>query len=402
MRCCLVLLVLLLALSAQASPADSCNQPAADATVFLPLPGSPFSAIPSADGCWIFVTLTNAAGGPPTGVAVIGRKNGVASVERVISTGGSPTGAVLTHDGKLLIVASDDRVFFLDTQRMIKGKAGALAGELREPAAAGRRIGAVYVNVTLDDDFLFISDEYAQRIRVLNLKQAHHSGLNPTAIVGTIPTGRLPIALTFSPDGRYLYTTSEAAAEAWGWPADCKPEGRAADSAPQAPQGAIVVIDVARARKNPAESVVAKVPAGCSAVRLALSPKGDVAYVTARNANAVLAFDTAKLLSDSPHALIGSVPVGVAPVGVVVVDAGSKVLAANSNRFAASPSDHSTLTVIDAGKIAAGAGAVLGTVAAGAFPREMRVTADGKTLLVTNYASNSLEMIDVSRMPVQK
>jgi DNA-binding beta-propeller fold protein YncE len=114
-----------------------------------------------------------------------------------------------------------------------------------------------------------------------------------------------------------------------------------------------------------------------------------------------MAFDTAKLIGDLQHALIGRVPVGVAPVGVVVVDGGSKVLTANSNRFAGGADDHSTLTVIDARNVAAGAGAVLGTVAAGAFPREMRVTADGKTLLVTNFASKSLEMIDVSRMPVQ-
>jgi DNA-binding beta-propeller fold protein YncE len=213
----------------------------------------------------------------------------------------------------------------------------------------------------------------------------------------------LPIALTFSPDERYLYTTSEAASEKWGWPAECEPEGpKGKASGERHPQGAIVVIDVARARTDPANAGVAKVPAGCSAVRLALSPRGDTAYVTARNANAMLAFDTAKLVSDSQHALIGRVPVGSSPVGVIVVDGGSKVLAANSDRFAAGPDDHSTLTVIDAAKVAAGAAAVLGTVATGAFPREMRVTADGKTLLVTNFASKSLEMIDVSRMTVTK
>jgi DNA-binding beta-propeller fold protein YncE len=87
--------------------------------------------------------------------------------------------------------------------------------------------------------------------------------------------------------------------------------------------------------------------------------------------------------------------VGSSPVGIIVVD--GKVVAANSNRFATGPDDHSTLTVIDATKFVA-----FGTVAAGAFPREIRVTADGQTLLVTNFASKSLEMIDVSRMPLGK
>jgi DNA-binding beta-propeller fold protein YncE len=385
--------------SFDASADDSCNQPANEPAVLLPLPGNPFGVVPSPDGCWIFVSLTRGTGG---GIAVVGRKNGVASVTRVVETGGNPEGAVLTHDGQMLIVAANDRVFFLDTQRMIDGKRGAMLGALKSLPSPGPRIGSGYVSVTTDGRFLFVSDEYAQRITVVDLQKARASKFKQSAIIGTVRVGDLPIAVTLSPDDRYLYTTSESAAGNWGWPAECKPEGtRAPANAPLHPQGAIVVIDVARAETDPSAAVVARVPAGCSTVRLVLSPKGDIAYVSARNANSLLAFDTAKLIADPQHALIGGVPVGVAPVGVAVVDGGSKVLTANSNRFAGGPDDHSTLTVIDATKIALDAGAVLGTIGAGAFPREMRVTADGKTLLVTNFASKSLEIIDLSRMPVQ-
>jgi DNA-binding beta-propeller fold protein YncE len=122
--------------------------------------------------------------------------------------------------------------------------------------------------------------------------------------------------------------------------------------------------------------------------------------VTARNSNALLVFDTDKLRSDPGHARIASIPVGTAPVGVAVVDSGRKVIVTNSNRFAGSSNDHQVLTVVDATKVDSGAGAILGSIPAGAFPREMRVTSDGTTLIVTNFASNSVEIIDVARLPL--
>lgn len=381
------------------APSGSCNQAASEAVAFVTLPGRPFSAIPTADGCWIFVTLSNPAGGPPPGVAVLSRRDGVISVLRVIPTERGVTGAVLTHDGQVLIAAHGERVAFFDVAAMTAGSEGAVLGYLQEPAAPSGAVGAVYVNVTSDDRFLFVSDEAALRVTVVNLEKARRSGFQPDAIVGTIPTGRLPIALTFSPGEKFLYTTSESAAPEWNWPADCKREGANAAPAAVQPQGAIVVVDVERAKTDPPQAVVSKAPAGCSAVRLAISPKGETAYVTARNSDSLLAFDTAKLIQDPLHAQIAKVPVGVAPVGVTVVDGGKKVLTANSNRFAASPSGKSTLTVINAAKITSGKDAILGTVVAGAFPREMKVTADGKTLLVTNFASQSLQIVDVARLP---
>lgn len=188
----------------------------------------------------------------------------------------------------------------------------------------------------------------------------------------------------------------------WGWPIECKPEGQDPNKAKaEHPQGAVVVIDVARAKREPANSVIARVPSGCSAVRLAISPKGDRAYVTARNADALLSFDTRKLVRDPKHALIGKVPVGRSPVGVEVVEGGRKVVVANSNRFAAANNEKQNLTVIDTAKIASGPAAVLGVIPAGGFPRELRVTADGQTLLVTNYTSNTLELVDLARVPLQ-
>jgi DNA-binding beta-propeller fold protein YncE len=35
---------------------------------------------------------------------------------------------------------------------------------------------------------------------------------------------------------------------------------------------------------------------------------------------------------------------------------------------------------------------------AGSFPREERLSPDGKTLYVTNFASNQLEIVDLTRL----
>jgi DNA-binding beta-propeller fold protein YncE len=218
--------------------------------------------------------------------------------------------------------------------------------------------------------------------------------------VGTIPVGNAPIALTFSPDGKWLYTTSQGALPDWKWRKACKPEGRdPATSTIQNPEGAVIVVDVARAKTDPAHSVVARIPAGCSPVRMAISPAGDRIYVTARNSNAVLAFDTAKLVSDPEHARVGMAPVGSAPVPVAVIDNGRKVVAGNSNRFAG-PTEPQSLTVLDAAKMQGGAGATLGTIPVGAFPREMAVSSDGRTLLLTNFGSQSLQVIDLEHLPM--
>lgn len=393
-----------LAASSTARPAAAqqpagCNGPPTEPVTFVDVPGSPFQALPSADGCWIFVSMP---GGPARGQAKIGvlrRAAGKVTVERTMPIQGNPTGMVLTHDGRTLIVADGPRLAFVDVDKLVKTRRDAVLGYLDEPAPNGR-LGRIYANVTHDDKTLFVADENAQTISVVDLEKIRSSHFHASSIVGKIPTGMLPIALAFSPDEKLLYTTSQWAPAPLNWPAECKREGATTDTTSVNPQGAILIVDVERARTDPAHSLIGAVPAGCSAVRLALSPSGDRAYVTARNSNALLVFDTDKLRSDPGHARIASIPVGTAPVGIAVVDSGRKVIVTNSNRFAGSSNDHQTLTVVDATKVESGAGAIVGSIPAGAFPREMRVTSDGTTLIVTNFASNSVEIIDLARLPL--
>lgn len=377
--------------------ADSCNGAPSEPVAFIDVPGNPFQALPSADGCWIFVSMPGGGGRGSSKIGVLRRARGKLSLERVMPIDGNPTGMVLTHDGRTLIVADGPRIAFIDAEKLVKTRRDAVLGYLDEPG----RLGRIYANVTSDDKTLFVADETAETISVIDLAKIRASQFRASSIIGKIPTGAAPIALTFSPDEKLLYTTSQRAPKSSSWPIECKREGgAAADTTPVNAQGAVLVVDVERARTDPAHSVIAAVPAGCSAVRLVLSPSGDRAYVTARNDNALLVFDAAKLRTDPAHARIGSVAVGTAPVGIAVIDSGRKIVVTNSNRFARSSDDRQTLTVVDAAMIGSGNGAILGSIPAGAFPREMRVTPDGTTLIVTNFASSSIETIDLTRLPI--
>jgi len=383
------LLALFLAAAAHAQGrASQCNDAMSAPVSYVQLPGHPFSTVSSPDGCWLFVSLTSSNPKSANAVAVLSRGRGQIAMKGMFPVA-----------GKLLVVADGDYVVFMDTARMIAGRADPILGYVKDADFAG----SVYVNTTADDKFLFVSDENVETVTVINLQRARAEGFKQTAIVGKIPTGGAPIALTFSPDGRWLYTTSQIAPESFGWPVECKPEGQdPATAKPRYPQGAIIVVDVAKAETDPAHSAAARVPAGCSPVRLAISPDGGRVYVTARNSNSLLAFDTGKFQADAAHALVGTVPVGSSPVGVAVVSGGRQVVVTNSNRFARDQTARQTLTVIDAARVGEGRAAIAGSVPAGIFPREFGQSPDGQTLFVANYNSNELEVIDLKRLPVER
>ena len=355
------------------------------------LPGDPYGVIPSQDGRWLFVSVGRA---PTRGaVAVLKRDAGNIQLARVIPMTPEPAGMALTHDGRLLITAADTRVVFLDVARATAGAGDPLRGSID---LSGAKVGSFCVNVTPDDKLLFVSEEWAAAIAVIDLERARKTGYRNDAILGTIPVGVRPFGLAFSPDGKWLYTTSEQAAPEWNWPAECT---REASGNPEIvdPQGAVVVVDVEKARRSPAEAVVARVPAACTPVRATISQEGDRLFVTARNSNAVVVFDAAKLPSDGSHARIALLPVGQSPTPMAVVDDGAKLLVGNSSRYA-TPHLPGTLTVLDTAKLRQGASAVLGIVHTGVFPREMSVSPGGSTVFLTNWGSDFLQVINVKNL----
>jgi DNA-binding beta-propeller fold protein YncE len=142
---------------------------------------------------------------------------------RVVRISPAPAGIALTHDGKLLVAAAINSAVVLDVARMTAGAEDPILGTFSNQE--GTCLQCIYINVTPDDKLLFVSDEGADVIIVIDLERARANGFKAAAITGSIPVGGSPIALTFSPDGKWLYSTSESGSPAWNWPRACKPGG---------------------------------------------------------------------------------------------------------------------------------------------------------------------------------
>jgi DNA-binding beta-propeller fold protein YncE len=359
--------------SAQAQTQADCNQPAADPNLHVSLPGHPFSAIPTADGCTIFVSLTAKA----SHLVVLKRDKGAVTVLHDVPAEGMLTGMALSPDGKILAAANGAGVTLFDSAKLIAGADKPALGYLNDRAGAG----SIYAAFSPDQHLLFVSDEGNRSITVYDF-QGILAGKG-TKAVGEIPTGNAPVGLAFSPDGRLLYSTSEAAYPG----SDCS-EGGGRGHGP----GALTVIDVAKAATAPGDAVLAQTQAGCSPVRVAVSADGGKAYVSARGQNMLLVFDTAKLLGRG-EALAQKIPVGVAPVGVAAGK--GKVFVTSSDRFGGSTNQ--SVSVLSEADLSA----PQVSIPAGGFPRELKFTSDGKTLLVTNFTTGTLELVDLARLPAK-
>jgi DNA-binding beta-propeller fold protein YncE len=129
------------------------------------------------------------------------------------------------------------------------------------------------------------------------------------------------------------------------------------------------------------------------------TPDGKTVWVSVGGANAVEAFSAAKMLSDPTHALTALVKVGQIPLGLALVNNGTRLVVADTNRDTISGST-SDLAVIDVSKALAGkSGSLLGTIKSGTTPRQFALEPNGKTLLVTNTDSGQLEAVNVGQLP---
>lgn len=349
-------------------------------TPMASVPGEPFGVTVTRDGRWAFVALTGLAS---VGVFRIAGP-GVPALARWVDTGREPVGEALTPDSRYLLVADDAKgAAVISVSRAESGAGGALLGTL----GGGSAGGAIEVVVSPDGRFAFVSLEGDASIAVYNLARALSAGFRGSDLVGMIPAGVAPVGMAVSPDGRWLYATSELEA---GVPAPvrARPGGR----------GTLTVINLARAERDPARSVVSTVVAGCSPVRVITSSDGRLVWVTARGSDRLLGFSAARLRTDPADSLVASVAVGEAPVGLALVGNGKQVVVTDSNRFGASGAA-SSLAVVGVAAALAGRPALVGYLAAGGFPREMALEPGGRTLLVGNFSSRQLEAVDVADLP---
>jgi DNA-binding beta-propeller fold protein YncE len=341
------------------------------AMVSLQLAG-PFGVAVTPDGRWAFVADN-------LSVEVLRTGSSLAPVKvAAISMPGAVLGETMTRDGRYLLAASQSGAVVISVARAEQDRPDAVLGMLTDPVSGS---GAIEVAVSPNGEYAFVTQEGSQQAAVFNLHRALTQGFANSDFVGAIPLGLSPVGLAVSPDGRWLYATSEVALRSQ-----------------RSNQGTLTLINLSRAETHPASSVVATVAAGCNPVRVITSADGRQVWVTARESDDLLCFSAAALQNDPARALVATVRVGEAPVGLMLVKNGSLIVVADSNRFGA-PGANSSLSVVDVAAALAGKSAVLGVIPAGQFPREMALEPGGQRLLVSNYASGQLEAVSVPSIP---
>jgi len=393
------------ALPARALAAPGCGTATATSpalgsvsAAMLPVSGSPFGVAATADGRWAFVAVTGPRAGTPSIDVLRLAGSRAPTLVRSIPVPGVPLGETITPDGKYLLAADNAGIAVLSVARAESGAAGAVLGTLSAPGGAsggassgGPTGGAIEVAASPDGRFAFVTLEDSRQAAVFNLGAALSRGFGPADYVGNIPLELAPVGITVSPDGRWLYATSEVAASGTGAAKPVAgPEGLLS-------AGTLTVIDLRRAETDPAASVVATVDAGCQPVRVTTAADGTQVWVTARASDDLLCFAAARLVSDPKRALVAVVRVGEAPVGLAAVRGSSLVVVADSNRFGARGAT-SDLDVVNVAAALAGHPAVVGHIRAGLFPRDMTLAPDG-TLLVSNFDSGQVEAVGVATIP---
>lgn len=362
--------------AAQSRPAGIAKP---DRVSFEPASGSPFGVSITRDGRYAFVVLV------PGRLAVYSLGSTRPRLIRTIPLPGEPYGCSLTRDGRLLLVAEDQGAAVVDVALAENGGRRPLLGVLQPPASVRLRAdGAIETNSSADGRYVFVSLEYGPSggaVAVYRLGSDQHPRFGTSDWVGSIPLGQAVVGSALSPNGRQLYVTSELAVGAGSGQSALKKDG------------SLSVIDVPRAERSPSRAVLATVPAGRQPVRDAVSPNGATVWVTARASDELLAFSAHRLLSQPAKALVGTAKVGTAPVGVALFDNGRRALVADSDRFNA-PGAHATLTIVNTHQ--ADRSAVVGTIRAGGFPREIAIDSRNDTALVTNFSSDQVEIVSLA------
>jgi hypothetical protein len=221
-------------------------------------------------------TSTN-VGAAPFGVAVVpgfafvangsgtlkvlaDRDNAPHVIHSINLPGEDGLGATVTTDRRYLLIASGAGAIVVDVARAEAGEHDSVLGMLDAHQGYG---GAIEVPTSRDGRYAFVSLEGAGQIAVYRLAAAISDHFGKPEYVGAIPTGMAPVGLAVSPDGRWLYSTSELGKPAQGRPL-CGRRVAGQD-------GSLSLISIATAERDPAHAVVASVSAGCSPVRVAVS-----------------------------------------------------------------------------------------------------------------------------------
>ncbi|WP_158628914.1 YncE family protein [Dyella choica] len=329
----------------------------------------------SPDNCWLFVSINVGKGGGA--VAVLRNNSGKFELDHVAPLKSEAYGEALSHDGHLLAVAGGNDTSVLDVQRLEHDDGSPLLGMLHSGSGAG----AVYAAISHDGKLAFVSDEDSARISVFDLSKLQNDG---SVLIDHIPTSGFPVGLAFSPDGRWLYATSQRGPASMQ--STCKPE---LPNGQMHPPGLLFKIDTAKAAADPRHALVAGLPAGCNPVRVAVAPDGKELWVTARGDNALLRFQVASWPDGAGQAGVTSLSIGPSPVGVAVRPDGKQVWTALSNRFAKDAKGQ----LVGLSDLENSAQLKRMSIPADGFPRELSFLPDGRTLIATLFDAKQVEFV---------
>ncbi|MFI5067500.1 MAG: YncE family protein [Streptosporangiales bacterium] len=340
------------------------------------VPGSPTAAISTPDGRWVFASLSAGHAGQ---IAVMTARDGVPRLVRDVPLPPSLAGGfgmALTHDGWWLVVAGYAATAVLSVAALESGRGDPVRGVL-----AGAGAGAFEVAVSGDDRYLFVSDETSGGLSVFDLAVALRERFDARGVdAGIVPLAAGAVGVALSPGGSTVYVTTF---------------GR------YGPHGQLWLIAAARAARGAGRrAVLAHVPAGCQPVRVAVSPDGRTAWVTALQSNALLAFSTAAIRRNPRHAVRAVVRVGSEPVGLALADDGRIALVADSNRGLVAGTGGAapqSVSVIGTAAALAGRPALLGRVPAGLFPRDVSYDPATGQVLLANFSSGTIEEFPAPR-----
>jgi YVTN family beta-propeller protein len=252
-----------------------------------------------------------------------------------LGAGAEPASVAVTPDGRFAYVADagDEAVSVIDT---------ATRKTVGEPIEVGRL--PFGIAITPDGRLAFVTDRAGEEVSVIDTATRK--------VVAEIPIGSggsIPVGVAVSPDGKFAYVTDSAA-------------------------DAVEVIDT-----ETLEVVGEPIEVGEGPMGVEFTPDGETAYVVDQRGGEVTAIDT-ETRKITAIALEGAEE----PRGIVVSPDGKQAFVVNLLSDSVSVINTETNRETDA-------------IPVGESPQEVAITANGKTVYVTEAGTPALQRIDAEK-----